>query len=256
MAAKVFRSQLPPDQAEQYVLRIGAVGHSVQEEFNPDQQLVAVFPISPPLSKRAEELRRKSHNKGSICLPTATERTEIDVQKRKTAETILILPKLDLIPPSTAPAHLDAENNATTVCPQPRKYLQKPKKHTPDVDLTQTSVAQAAVNWEETQDTDRWEALYINGISLERKRYAAGNSQEFPIVLYNIESQNQRLIDGYCGRVREPQDKNDGTGSVSNGSKFPGRFRVRFQPGTEPLQRVSTQNPLLKSQHFLLQLSI
>jgi len=45
-------------------------------------------------------------------------------------------------------------------------------------------------------------------------------------------------------------------GSVSNGSRFPGRFRVRFQPGTEPLQRVSTQNPLFKSQHFLLQLSI
>jgi len=47
-----------------------------------------------------------------------------------------------------------------------------------------------------------------------------------------------------------------GAGSVSNGSKFPGRFRVRFQPGTEPLQRVSIQNPLLKSQHFLLRLSI
>jgi len=44
--------------------------------------------------------------------------------------------------------------------------------------------------------------------------------------------------------------------SVSNGSKFPGRFRVRFQPGTEPLQRVFTQNPLLKSQHLLHQLSI
>jgi len=44
--------------------------------------------------------------------------------------------------------------------------------------------------------------------------------------------------------------------SVSNGCKFPGRFRVRFQPGTEPLQRVFTQNPFLKSQHFLLQLSI
>jgi hypothetical protein len=29
--------------------------------------------------------------------------------------------------------------------------------------------------------------------------------------------------------------------SVSNGSKFPGQFRVQFQPGTEPLQRVSTQ---------------
>jgi len=44
--------------------------------------------------------------------------------------------------------------------------------------------------------------------------------------------------------------------SVSNGSKIAGRFRVRFYPGTEQLQRVSTQNPLLKSQHFLLQLSI
>jgi len=94
-------------------------------------------------------------------------------------------------------------------------------KHTPDVDLTQTSVTQAAVNWEETQDTDHWEALYINGISLERKRYAAGNSQEFPIVLCNIESQNQRPIDGYCGRVREPQDKNEGTGS-RDGSGYGG----------------------------------
>jgi len=44
--------------------------------------------------------------------------------------------------------------------------------------------------------------------------------------------------------------------SVSNGSKIPVQCRVRFQPGTGPLQRVSTQNPLLKSQHFLLQLSI
>jgi len=44
--------------------------------------------------------------------------------------------------------------------------------------------------------------------------------------------------------------------SVNNRSKFPVRFRVRFRPGTGPLQRVSTQNPLLKSQHFLLQLSI
>ena len=52
------------------------------------------------------------------------------------------------------------------------------------------------------------------------------------------------------------QDRLSPAPSVSNGSKFPGRFRVRFQPGTEPLQRVSTQNPLLKSQHFLLQLSI
>ena len=44
--------------------------------------------------------------------------------------------------------------------------------------------------------------------------------------------------------------------SVSNGSKFPGQFWVRFQPGTEPLQRVPTQQPLLKRQHFLLQLNI
>ena len=44
--------------------------------------------------------------------------------------------------------------------------------------------------------------------------------------------------------------------SASNESKFPAWFRVRFQPGTEPLQRVSTHNPLLKCQHFLLQLSI
>jgi len=47
-----------------------------------------------------------------------------------------------------------------------------------------------------------------------------------------------------------------GVAGVSNGSKFPGRFRIWFQPGTEPLHRVSTQNPLLKSQHFPLQLSI
>jgi hypothetical protein len=47
-----------------------------------------------------------------------------------------------------------------------------------------------------------------------------------------------------------------GSASVSNGSKFPGQFRVRFQLGTEPLQWVATQNLLLKSQHFLLQLSI
>jgi len=45
-------------------------------------------------------------------------------------------------------------------------------------------------------------------------------------------------------------------GSVSNWSKVPVWFRVRVQPGTGPLQRVSTQNPLLKSQHFLLQFSI
>jgi len=44
--------------------------------------------------------------------------------------------------------------------------------------------------------------------------------------------------------------------SVSNGSKFPVRFRVWFRPGTGPLQRVSTQKPLLKSHHSLLQLSI
>lgn len=119
VATKVFRSQLPPDQAEQYVLHIEGVVHSVQEEFNPDQQLVAVFPIPPPLSKRAEELRRKSHKEGSICLPTATKCTEIDVRKRHRAETLLILPKVDLIPPSTAPPYLDAMTNATTVCPQP-----------------------------------------------------------------------------------------------------------------------------------------
>jgi hypothetical protein len=44
--------------------------------------------------------------------------------------------------------------------------------------------------------------------------------------------------------------------SVSNGSKVPVWFRVRVWPGTRPLQRVSTQNSLLKSQHFLLQSSI
>ena len=44
--------------------------------------------------------------------------------------------------------------------------------------------------------------------------------------------------------------------SVSKGYKSPGRFRVPFQPGTEPTHSVSTQKPLLKSQHFLLQLSI
>ena len=44
--------------------------------------------------------------------------------------------------------------------------------------------------------------------------------------------------------------------NVSDGYKFPAHFRVRFQPGTKPFQQVSTQNPLLKSQHFLLQLSI
>jgi hypothetical protein len=45
-------------------------------------------------------------------------------------------------------------------------------------------------------------------------------------------------------------------GSVSNGSKFVGWFRVCFQPVTELFQQVSTQNSLLKSQHCLLQLSI
>jgi len=44
--------------------------------------------------------------------------------------------------------------------------------------------------------------------------------------------------------------------NVSNRSKFPGQFRVQFQPGTELLQQVSTYNPLVKSQHFLLQWSI
>jgi hypothetical protein len=44
--------------------------------------------------------------------------------------------------------------------------------------------------------------------------------------------------------------------TVSNRSKYPGQFRVRFQCGTEPLQQVSTQNPLLKSQHVLPQLNI
>jgi hypothetical protein len=44
--------------------------------------------------------------------------------------------------------------------------------------------------------------------------------------------------------------------SVSNGSKLPGQFRVRFEHGTEQLHRVSTHNPFLKSQHFLLELSI
>jgi hypothetical protein len=44
--------------------------------------------------------------------------------------------------------------------------------------------------------------------------------------------------------------------SDGNGSDFPDRFRVQFQPGTELLQPVSTQNPLLNSQHFFLQLSI
>ena len=44
--------------------------------------------------------------------------------------------------------------------------------------------------------------------------------------------------------------------SVSKRSKFRGRLRVRFNPATEPLQRVTTQNLLLKRQHFLLQLRI
>jgi len=44
--------------------------------------------------------------------------------------------------------------------------------------------------------------------------------------------------------------------SVSNGSKFPVLFRVRVRPTTAPLQWVSTQNPLHKSEHFLLHLSI
>jgi hypothetical protein len=43
--------------------------------------------------------------------------------------------------------------------------------------------------------------------------------------------------------------------SVTNGSKCPVRIRVRFQLGTGHLQRVFTQNLLLKSKHFLLQLS-
>jgi hypothetical protein len=93
------------------------------------------------------------------------------------------------------------------------------------VNLTQHSGAQAAVNWEETQDTVCVKALYINGINLERKRYAAGNSQEFPIVICYIESQNQTLIDGYCSQVREPQDKNDGTGS-GGGSGYGGSDNV------------------------------
>jgi len=52
--------------------------------------------------------------------------------------------------------------------------------------------------------------------------------------------------------------------SVSNGSKSPGRFRVRFRPGTEPLQRVlphenpdrchwagfTTKNPALQVHNF------
>jgi hypothetical protein len=104
------------------------------------------------------------------------------------ADSIHILPKPDLITQSTAPTHLDAKNNATIVRPQQRNYLPQPKKHTPDVDLTPTSETTAAVNWEETNDTDHWEALYLNGISVERKRYTAGNSQEFAIVLSIIES--------------------------------------------------------------------
>jgi len=216
MATEVFRSQLPPDQAEQYVLRIGVVVHSVQEEFNPDQQLVAAFPTPPSLSKRAEELKWKSHKKASIRHPTAAERAEIDVRKRQRAKTMFILPEPDLIPPSTAPAHSDTNKNTITVHPEPRESRQMPKIDTPVVDLTQTSVAQAAVNWEETQDTDHWEALYMNGISLEGKRHTARNSQEFPIDLCNIESLNQRLIDTYCGQVREPQDKNEGAGSTGS----------------------------------------
>jgi hypothetical protein len=46
------------------------------------------------------------------------------------------------------------------------------------------------------------------------------------------------------------------TASVSNWFDFPGWFWVRFRPRTRPLQWVTTQNPLLKSQHFFLQLSI
>jgi hypothetical protein len=44
--------------------------------------------------------------------------------------------------------------------------------------------------------------------------------------------------------------------SVSNRSKFPGRFLVQFWPGTRLLQRVSIQNLLFESQHFFLQLTI
>jgi len=54
------------------------------------------------------------------------------------------------------------------------------------------------------------------------------------------------------------------TGSVSNGSKSPGRFRVRFRPGTEPFQWVlphenpdrchwagfTTKNPALQVHNF------
>ena len=51
-------------------------------------------------------------------------------------------------------------------------------------------------------------------------------------------------------------ERYEGTCSLSNRSKLPVWFRLRVGPGTGPLQRVSTQNPLLKSQHFLLQLSV
>jgi hypothetical protein len=44
--------------------------------------------------------------------------------------------------------------------------------------------------------------------------------------------------------------------TVSNGSNFPVWFWVRFRPRTQPLHHVSTQNLLLKSQHYLLQSSI
>jgi len=54
--------------------------------------------------------------------------------------------------------------------------------------------------------------------------------------------------------LKNPIDRGD-MDSVSNRSKFPVQFRVRFQPGTGTLQWISTENLLFKSQHFLLQLS-
>jgi len=44
--------------------------------------------------------------------------------------------------------------------------------------------------------------------------------------------------------------------TISNRSKWVVQFRIWFQTGTGPLHPVSTHNPLLKSQHCLLHLSI
>jgi len=47
-----------------------------------------------------------------------------------------------------------------------------------------------------------------------------------------------------------PPDMQHPQCSVSNGSKFPVRFRVQFRPGTGPLQRVFTKNPAFHAYNF------